>query len=60
MEVLERHQTHRVRLQELQDERQRKKEEQMAKEEAALERRKILELERLTKLREKEVMEKTC
>ncbi len=55
MEVLERHEVHRARLQELQDERQRKREEQLAKEEAAMERRRMLESERVAKVMEQEV-----
>ncbi len=58
MEVLERHEVHRARLQELQDERQRKREEQLAKEEAAMERRRMLESERVAKVMEQEV--NTC
>jgi len=41
-----------ARLQELQDERQRRKDEQLAKEEAAMERRKTIEAERHAKLLE--------
>ena len=52
MQVLERHMGHEARLQDIQEVRQRKKEEQLAKEEAALERRRTLEAERMARLQE--------
>ncbi|CAB4028150.1 Hypothetical predicted protein [Paramuricea clavata] len=52
MEVMSRHQDHEARLQDLQEERQRKRGEQQAKETAAYERRKQLEAERQARLEE--------
>ncbi|XP_028408191.1 S phase cyclin A-associated protein in the endoplasmic reticulum-like isoform X2 [Dendronephthya gigantea] len=52
MEVMSRHQDHEARLQDLQEERQRKRDEQQAKETAAYERRKQLEAERQARLEE--------
>ncbi|XP_046858949.1 S phase cyclin A-associated protein in the endoplasmic reticulum-like isoform X2 [Xenia sp. Carnegie-2017] len=52
IEVLSRYQDHEARLQDLQEERQRKRDEQQAKEAAAYERRKQLEAERKARLEE--------
>ncbi|EDO39561.1 predicted protein [Nematostella vectensis] len=52
IEVMSRFQGHEARLQDLQEERQRKREEQQAKEAAAQERRRQLEAERMARLEE--------
>ena len=52
MEVMERLMGHEARLHDIQEVRQRKKEEQLAKEEAAMERRRTLEAERVARLQE--------
>lgn len=52
IEVLERHMGDEARLHDLQEGRQRKREEQQAKEEAALERRRTMEADRLARMQE--------